>query len=317
MEKGNKIVVMKIDGERILKKKRGGIEIKSKSGLSRMAQLLFAVVLTNIKEKDDGNTIYKADAYELGKIIGTTSKNTPRDIRRAINELLGFLVEIKTEKGWIKTALISEGEYITGDGEIKIRLAPSWLKYLKAGKENFAKYKLEYLFHLKSKNLINFYQILKDEATIFWRYHPDQKIAQLELDYSQFKEELGVKNYEWAHIKKRIICPAMDAFLTTDIRLLLTKIEKRGRGGRIKKVKFWVGKPFGNNTSNERGEISEKIFLYGWGIDGGIIHNTRWINPDEIKVEILKNRQIKPYIWTKEEALKKIEEWKERKCGLI
>jgi plasmid replication initiation protein len=315
MEKGNKIVVMKIDGERILKKKRGGIEIKSKSGLSRMAQLLFAVVLTNIKEKDDGNTIYKADAYELGKIIGTPLKNTPRDIRRAINELLGFLVEIKTEKGWIKTALISEGEYITGDGEIKIRLAPSWLKYLKAGKENFAKYKLEYLFHLKSKNLINFYQILKDEATIFWRYHPDQKIAQLELDYSQFKEELGVKNYEWAHIKKRIICPAMDAFLTTDIRLLLTKIEKRGRGGKIKKIIFWVGKPFGNN-SNERGEILEKIQVYGWGL-GIYIRELRWINPNEIKLEIIQNNQIKNRIWTKEEALKKIEEWKGIKCGLI
>ncbi len=155
--------------------------------LSTGEQKLIHLMASMIRKNDNDFNSYEFKIKYLAKILEIDLANAYRDISAIAERLLGQVLHIKLETGWLKTVWISSCEYHDGKGTISLSFDPKLKPFLLGMKANFTKYDLLVIIQFKSQHTIRIYQLLKQFI----------KLGKREFTVIELKEKLGLKKTQY------------------------------------------------------------------------------------------------------------------------
>ncbi len=155
--------------------------------LSTGEQKLIHLMASMIRKNHDDFHSYEFTIKDLAKILEIDITNAYRDISSIADRLLGQVLHIKLDTGWLKTVWISSCEYHDGKGTISLSFDPKLKPFLLGMKANFTKYDLLVIIQFKSQHTIRIYQLLKQYI----------KFGKREFTVIDLKEKLGLKKTQY------------------------------------------------------------------------------------------------------------------------
>jgi len=205
---------------------------------------LFAIYLSKINPMDVASreVILKLQTYT--QIMEFKQTNTTRLVKTA-EELMKLTVtffngnEQNGLKGFTTCPLFKRFKLEKDEQDewiVKIDCHDDVVRLLFELKKHFFKYRLWNALQLPSPNQNRMYEILKQYEYVGAR----------EVTLKDLREFLGIKTDEykdWDNFRRRVLEPAQQSLASnTDIKFTWEPVRKRGYGGKIDKLKFYIEK---------------------------------------------------------------------------
>lgn len=221
--------------------------IESRYILTAAEQKLCLAMISKIKPDDINLTGFEIKVSELAEILDINLKYAYLEIQKTTKRLMGRVIQIPEEKGWLLTHWVSSCRYHHEHGTVTFKFDENLKPYLLQLREEFTKVNIDIITRFQSIYTIRIYQLIKSFAGIGWR----------DIEISELKNMLGLKpdQYnEYRDFNKRVISQAqkeMDAVDEngTPKSDLTFKIEKIKECRKIVKIKFIIIK---NNMDSAR-----------------------------------------------------------------
>ncbi len=127
--------------------------------MSASEQDILSLVLAQLKEEHPPNHFYRISINELEEL--SKKQINYQDIRKSTHKLLTRVCTIIKENGNVlEVTMISDAEYIKGEGYLEIGLSPKLRPFLFDLKSNFTRYQLRMFGALRSKYSKRIYKML-------------------------------------------------------------------------------------------------------------------------------------------------------------
>jgi len=201
---------------------------------------LFSIYLSKINSRDISTRIVSFTIKEFRAIMDFTREIKIEYIKSVARSLLSKSVEVPTERGgyeWFQ--LFKRCKVDIDDDEewyFEIDAHDDALPLMFDFKNNFFKYRLWNVLGLTSSNQIRMYEILKQYEKKGYRV----------LSVEDLRQLLGIGKKEYPRIGdfKRCVLDVCQQALAenTDIKFTYEPYGKRGRGGKILALKFYIKK---------------------------------------------------------------------------
>ena len=300
--------------------------VTAKFEFSALATKILTLLIASIKETDTSQTIYKFNISDFLKIYEKSGNSLYKEIKEAIVEIMGKIIQIEDENKWRAYHIIRNPVIEKGKGTIEIKFDEELFPLLVETKKRFLQYRIENILLLDSKYAIRLYEILKNIYNLKTRYSDTKEISEvIELDY--LRERLFIpKSYKYADIKRKILLVSKEQInKNTDIMFDFKEI-KQGR--KVVKIEFFIKnnsnknqlkkedfKTFRQNLLKRAREAGDDIFIYlddeVYELKKGYLFKDGKILKNETALEIwerLYENKDKLKIKTFEELIKEQEE---------
>lgn len=223
--------------------------IESRYILTTSEQKLCLAMISKIKPDDIGFISLEIKVSELAALMDINLKYAYREIQKTTKKLMGRVINIPEETGWLLTHWVSSCRYHHKKGTVTFKFDENLKPYLLQLREEFTKVHLDVVAQFQSIYTIRIYQLLKAFVGIGWR----------EISIDELKEMLGLKLGQYAEYRdfnKRVITQAkkeMDAVDENGINKsdLTFEVETIREGRKITRLKFIIIK---NEQLNKKKE---------------------------------------------------------------
>lgn len=166
----------------------------------------------------------KLKATDYAKTFNVPQKHAYRDIKKAIDKLVSFVIETPRKEGkYRKTPLMADAFYNEHEGEITACFNPRMVPHLKGLKERFCSYALKDAVEFKSTYTWRFYEIL-----VSWNKSKGKFSGGFTIEVEELRKMLGVPDsYRWDNISKRVLNVATAELKEkSNIKLVVTPKDK-------------------------------------------------------------------------------------------
>jgi len=178
-------------------------------------------------------------ATDYAKTFGVSEKHAYEQIESAVSGLMGRVLSVAHPKGREEFTLMSNAQYIAGEGRITCSFNSYLNKHLVGlrGKlTNYTKYPLKITANLKSSYAWRMYELL-----VSWAEDPKYTGGILAgwctIEVEELRNMLGVpKSYQWCHFQEQVLDVAK-AELKEHANIEI-EIERSKTGKKITKLKF-------------------------------------------------------------------------------
>ena len=192
---------------------------------------LFFAMCNKLKEQDTNKLHLSFD--ELKKLSNYSPKthNINRfvdDLQRVYDKMLDILYTIKTETKIKKFVLFYKYEIDISDRYLEIATSPDLKYILNSITNNFTKFELKEMTHLKSTYAKNMFILLKQY----------KHTGYVKINIADFKNRLDIpKTYQMNDITKRVLKPIINELFSIFNNLNINKIKAK-KGRKIKWLEF-------------------------------------------------------------------------------
>lgn len=132
--------------------------------MSALEQDIFSLVLTQIKKEDLPDQVYRVSVNDLERL--SKKEINYQFARKTAKKMLERTCTIVRENGNVlDVTMISDSEYIKGEGYMEIGVSPKLRPFLVDLKKNFTRYQLKLFGALKSKYSKRIYKMLSQYKT--------------------------------------------------------------------------------------------------------------------------------------------------------
>jgi plasmid replication initiation protein len=195
-------------------------------------------MISKIKPDDIGFIGLEIKVSELAALMDINLKYAYREIQKTTKKLMGRVIHIPEETGWLLTHWVSSCRYHHKKGTVSFKFDENLKPYLLQLREEFTKVHLDVVAQFQSIYTIRIYQLLKAFVGIGWR----------EISIDELKEMLGLKLGQYAEYRdfnKRVITEAkkeMDAVDENGMNKsdLTFEVETIREGRKITCLKFII-----------------------------------------------------------------------------
>ena len=231
--------ILKIKDNYLVKKRNLLNEIRANS-MTLQELRFFSIYLSKINSNDLNTRIVRFSISDFQAIMELESRLKMDDMEKVANSLLCKVVKVPDEHGGFtafqifKKCVVSKDK--NGEWYVEIDAHDDALPLMFEFKSRFFSYKLWNALRLRSSNQLRMYEILKQY----------EKIGSRVIGVEELKELLGIKKDEY---------PRFDSFKTwvldacqkalkehTDIKYTYEPHERKGIGGKISSLKFYIEK---------------------------------------------------------------------------
>lgn len=185
--------------------------------MSASEQDIFSLVLAQLKEEDGPEQLYHVSINELEEL--SKKQINYQHARRTTQKLQTRLCTFVKENGnLLDVTMISDAEYIKGEGYIEIGLSPKLRPYLFNLKTNFTRYQLRMFGALRSKYSKRMYKMLSQfKSTGIMRISVAELKTRLKLLDPKTGKEAFAKN--WTEFVNKVLDVAKEEVNeSTDLR---------------------------------------------------------------------------------------------------
>ena len=177
--------------------------IRAHYDMSASEQDIFSLVIAQLKKEDRIEQLYHVSINDLEEL--TNKKINYQDVRKTAQKLLTRVCTIAKENGnLLDVTMISDAEYIKGQGYIEIGISPKLRPYLFDLKENFTRYQLRMFGALRSKYSKRIYKMLSQfKSTGIMRISVEELKIRLKLLDPKTGKEAFAKN--WTEFVAKVI----------------------------------------------------------------------------------------------------------------
>jgi len=236
----------------IIKKRNILNEIRSNS-MTLQELRFFSIYLSKINSNDPKTRIVRFSIFEFQSIMELRSLVKVSDMKIVTNSLLCKVVNIPDERGGYRSfQLFKECVVSRDDGiwYIEIDAHDKALPLMFEFKTHYFSYSLWNALRLKSSNQLRMYEILKQY----------EKVGERILTVDELKELLGIGKNEYTRFgdfKNRVLDVCQQALSEqTDIKFSYESYGKKGKGGKILRLKFTIKK-----NSDHKDKITLNTFI--------------------------------------------------------
>lgn len=183
-----------MDSNKLIVKHNYLVQARYKLSLNEQKIILYA--LSKINKEEDKFNILKFEIKEFTNLIGTTEKRY-EEIRKIVRSLRNKEIKIDTKDNELITGWLSSIEIKKNSGIIELEFSEKLIPYLLQLKEQFTKYQLKNILHLKNKYSIRMYELCKQY----------ESIGKREFKIKELKEMLGCegKYKDFRNFKKFVL----------------------------------------------------------------------------------------------------------------
>ena len=185
---------------------------------------LFFAMCNKLKEQDTNKLHLSFDELKKLSNYSPKTRNINRfvdDLQRVYDKMLDILYTIKTETKIKKFVLFYKYEIDISDRYLEIATSPDLKYILNSITNNFTKFELKEMTHLKSTYAKNMFRLLKQY----------KHTGYIKINISDFKNRLDIpKTYQMNDITKRVLKPIINELSSIFNNLNINKIKaKKGR----------------------------------------------------------------------------------------
>jgi plasmid replication initiation protein len=237
----------------------------------------FTIYLAKINSKDVSTRLVRFSVDDFQRIL-ELGKAKISHLKTVAYSLLSKCVSIPTENGGLTAFQLFRKVTIdkddNGDWYVEIDAHDDALPLMFEFKRDFFTYKLWNALRLRSANQIRFYEILKQY----------EGLGERTLSIEELRELIGIAKDEYTqyrYFKRDVIDVSQKALKEyTDLAFDYEPI-KKGRGGKVSKIKFRIEK-----NENYTGQITLAEFIEQQP-EGGIIEEEPLKNRLEERIDLL------------------------------
>ena len=186
---------------------------------------LFTMVLEQIKTSDKELRRFFVTAEEFGKKVGM-NKNPYKFLEKISDKLQSRIIEIPTGIDGLrkKISLFQSVTYLDKKGKLAMEMHPDLEPHIINLQKRFTKYESRYIYKLKSKYVIRFYEYIKSQMGL------QRKLEYIELEFSieKIREvlDIGDKFERISSLKDRVIIKLeKEINKNTDLKINLKNIK--------------------------------------------------------------------------------------------
>jgi plasmid replication initiation protein len=175
--------------------------IESRYILTSSEQKLCLAMISKIQPDDIEFAGLEIKVSELAALIDINLKYAYFEIQKITKRLMGRVIHIPEETGWLLTHWVSSCRYHHEHGTVTLKFDENLKPYLLKLRKEFTKVDLEVVAQFQSIYAIRIYQLLKAFSGIGWR----------EIGVVELKDMLGLKPGQYAEYRdfnKRVIAQA-------------------------------------------------------------------------------------------------------------
>ena len=185
---------------------------------------LFFAMCNKLKEQDTNKLHLSFDELKKLSNYSPKTRNINRfvdDLQRVYDKMLDILYTIKTETKIKKFVLFYKYEIDISDRYLEIATSPDLKYILNSITNNFTKFELKEMTHLKSTYAKNMFRLLKQY----------KHTGYVKINIADFKNRLDIpKTYQMNDITKRVLKPIINELFSIFNNLNINKIKaKKGR----------------------------------------------------------------------------------------
>ncbi len=183
--------------------------IESRYILTSSEQKLCLAMISKIQPDDIEFAGLEIKVSELAALIDINLKYAYFEIQKITKRLMGRVIHISEETGWLLTHWVSSCRYHHDHGTVTFKFDENLKPYLLKLRKEFTKVDLEVIAQFQSIYAIRIYQLLKAFSGIGWR----------EIGVAELKDILGLKPGQYAEYRdfnKRVIAQAKKEMEATD-----------------------------------------------------------------------------------------------------
>ena len=201
-------------------------------------QKFLCYVISKVKPTDKEFQRYTISALDFAEICGIDKKNVYTVFKKMAEDFNDKKRWIKIGDNNILFSPFNEPEYNEKNGSITVILNSRLKKYLVGVGTKYTKYELWNILSLKSKHSLRLYELFRS-----YSYQHEKEFAIEDL-----KSLLCVEQYKnFADLKKRVLDKGIEEInIYTDLKVRY-EISETGRGGKVKKIIFYIDKKIHND----------------------------------------------------------------------
>ncbi len=226
--------------------------------LNELSIKLMCSVISMLRTDDtEFAECYVLRVADWKELSGLSGRSVYENLERATKELISNPITIeRPHGGFLIVNWLSEAEWVPGNGEMELRIAPKLKPYLLELKSKFLEYDIANILRLKSTYVIRLYELLKHEYKKVAHYNGQEKVL-FEISVQGLRDMFQIPDsYRYDAIKRNILDKAQAQFKEkTDIKIEYEEV-KRGRA--VDRIEFIIS---ANNKGSNDFLASEKAFI--------------------------------------------------------
>jgi plasmid replication initiation protein len=175
-------------------------------------------------------------AVDYANTFGVSEKHAYEHIESAVSGLMGRVFSVAIPKGREEFTLMSNAQYIEGEGRITCSFNTYITSHLVGLRQRFSTYPLSITANFKSSYTWRIYEIL-----VSWAKDPKLTDGIMAgwctIEINELREMLGVpKSYQWCHVQDQVLdISKKELFEKSNIQL---EVERIKTGRKITHLKF-------------------------------------------------------------------------------